>query len=269
MKWNGIFKRYFGKVSPAPGTRVEPKTVTPAKKPSRPDSHDKYQEPAYLALAEQCAMGDIVAMLELARWHRSKLPPEGEQALAVYETDPEALGPLLQYLQDNRYNEQCLLCRYYITWVYRAALYGNAEAQALVDRCPRYAHLGLLNKQFYERPSYSSQHFYSSELNQLGLLGIRPDLDEFNLYVLNKDGFYTAYFLADYIPADSDGFGREDSYEDIFYDEFFNCLEADTVDQARLDVEQQRKKREAYWADPVHDREHRMYKRLLSERAEG
>lgn len=269
MKWYGIFARCFGKVNPAPGTVPVPKSAGTT---LRIDETEKYRDPVYQKLVDQCAMGDIAAMLELARWHRQWAHPEGLQLLAACEQAPEAWHDLDQWFYQHRYGSDGFHIRCYITWVCRAALYGNPEAEALVERCSRFPSWSLLPESIYGLGSsagrhISSRHFYSFELCRLGLKGIKENLDEFNIYPLTKDGIFPAYFLADYIPADSDGFGREDDYEDIFYDEFFNCLPDDKISQAPFSVEDMAKKRKAYWDDPAHDREHRMYKRLLAEEA--
>ena len=95
-----------------------------------------------------------------------------------------------------------------------------------------------------------------------------PEFEEDDLKRYAVSGIFPGYYLADYIPADSDGFGREDDYEDIYYDEFFNRLYASNLPAARAQAECLAQKRRAYWEDPAHDREHRMYKRLLSHKKE-
>lgn len=260
MKWPESIRKIFGKSRPAP----DPDPV------SRPDPEEKYRDPVFQDLTDRCAMGDIVAMLELARWHRQFADPEGAQLLAAYEQDPEKWKKLEDWFQKQRYGRKDFHIRCYITWVCRAAIYGNDEAEALAECCPQFRDWSLLPQSLYglgPASRYrSNQHFYSYDLHRLGLTGIKENLDEFSIYPL-KEGIYAAYFLADYIPADSDGFGREDYYEDLFYDEFFNCLPDDKIAQARLSAECMAQKRRDYWEDPAHDREHRMYKRLLSENA--
>ena len=263
MKWYGIFRRFFSKADSAPRP-----VATKSDGPPIFDVRDRYREPVYLDLTERCAMGDIVAMLELAQWHRQWAPPEGEKLLAAYEQDPQTCDDLEAWFHKNRYGSADFHIRCYITWVCRAALYGNSEAEALAERCPRFKSWGLLPERLYGLGTparyRSSQHFYSFELHRLGLRDIDEKLEEFSLYPLTEDGIFPGYYLADYIPADSDGFGREDDYEDIYYDEFFNRLYASNLPAARAKAECLAQKRRAYWEDPAHDRDHRMYKRLLS-----
>lgn len=257
MKWYEIFTRFFGKSEPAPAP--DPAT--------RPDPNEKYRDPAFQNLSARCAMGDIVAMLDLARWHRQFAHPEGGKYLAAYEQDPENHKNLQQWLDRNRYGLDGFHLRCYITWVFRAALYGNPQAEALMERCPKFRDWGLLPQTLYglgPTPRYrSSQRLDSYKLHRLGLTGIDEDLEELSLYPM-EDGIFSGYFLEDYIPADSDGFGREDFYEDLFYDEFFNRLQGTSLSRARPSAERLIQERRAYWEDPAHDQEHRMYKRLLS-----
>lgn len=263
MKWFSQLGKYLGKVRSSPEAVPDAQSSAPV--PSNPN--EKYRDPVYLALVDQCAMGDIVAMMDLARWHRQHAPREPEQLLSAYEQDPEARQALDEWFYRNRYGSDDFHIRCYITWVCRAALYGNPEAEVLTERCSFFPRWSLIPQKLYQPGGFSSQLFYSFELKRLGLKGVSENLEEFAIYPLMKEGIFRAYFLADYIPADEDGFGREDDYEDIFYDEFFNCTPADTIAQAREAVAKLVRKRRDYWDDPAHDREHRMYKRLLSEEA--
>lgn len=263
MKWNRIFKKRFSPAEPTPKAPEKPEPIL--ERPVQPD----YRDPAYLALTGLCAMGDIVAMLDLARWHRKFAHPQGLRLLEAYEQDPETWHDLDQWFYQHRYGGDAFHLRCCITWICRATLYGNPEAEALVQRCSRFPSWSLLPESIYgSGPAVrfpSSRHFYSYELHRLGLRDIDEDLEEFSLYPLTKDGIFPAYYLYDYIPADSDGFGREDDYRDLYYDEFFNRLPGDQYKQAQEALPAMKKKRRDYWADPAHDREHRMYKRLLSD----
>lgn len=258
MKWYKALKQLFSPAAPTP----------PAPEPERRIQPD-YRDPVYLKLADRCAMGDIAAMPELARWHRQFAHPEGEALLAAYEQDPEAWQGLEQWFYQHRYGGDAFHLRCCITWICRAALYGNPEAEAQVRRCSRFPSWSLLPESIYgSAPAVrfpSSRHFYSYELHRLGLRDIDEHLEEFSLYPLTKDGIFPAYYLYDYIPADSDGFGREDDYRDLYYDEFFNRLPGRKYSQALEALAAMKKKREDYWSDPAHDREHRMYKRLLTD----
>lgn len=264
MKWNDIFKGIFGKPQPAPD---KPAAPGPAREePQRkivipPD----YRDPLYLSLAAQCAMGDILAMMDLARWHRSWCLPGAEQALAAYEADPEKLGELEAWLRSNRYNPANSPTLYYITWVCRAALYGNSEAEELMARCGSYRYYTLLPASLFQVDAFPIDLISSLYMNHLGFTDIDSDLDGFAVRSLRHEGIFPCCYVADYIPADSDGFGREDTYESIYFDEFFNRLPGKTFGEAQASLTAVKQKRERYWADPAHDREHRMYKRLLAD----
>lgn len=250
-----------------PQAQPEPKPEsTPAANPEpkveacpRPD----YQSPDFLSLAKQCAMGDMVAMLELARWHRRHIRPSSEALFAAYEAgDDSVYGELYSRLQRNYTDGHP--CNAYITWVTRAALYGNEEAVAILDRCKLYTTFGCIKPKTFTPGVFCCELYYSSDLHRLGLMDIDSGLDEFHLYSLRTTGIYRACYLSDYIPADSDGFGREDEYSDLFYDEFFNYLSGD-YKKAQDVLPAMKAKRDAYWRIPAHDAEHRKYRRLLAE----
>lgn len=210
-------------------------------------------------LADQCAMGDMVSMLEMGRWHFEKLDAAQKRLFRQYEAGDEGVYGALYQMTLGHYYQVVNAARYYVTWVYRAALYGNGEARALVEKCPLYSRASLLKKDCYRVGGIRSELMYASELNRLGFTQVSPRLEEFHLYPLRREGYFPCCYLADYIPADESGFGREDDYENIYYDEFFNCLGKNhgllpaRIAAARL-------KREAYWANPAHDAKNRKYR---------
>lgn len=259
MKWNEFFDRLFCKPQPAPA-QTSPAAPDPDTAPN-----PNYRDPRYLELAKQCSMGDIAAMMELAQWHYSHLRPSTRQLLDEYDAGTDHAGALstrTNYGSPDRFSLQAC-----ITWRCQAARYGHAEAQRLVQGKYLYRSCGVLKESTHKVGHYGCEHYYSSSLNCLGLLDIDSDFSEFGMYALRPDGIFVAYYLADYIPADSDGFGREDDYANVYYDEFFNRIPGRTLAQAQANLPRLLKKREAYWADPAHDRAHRMYKRLHSETA--
>ena len=223
--------------------------------PVKPD----YEAPAYRDLCARCAMGDRVAMLKLGRWHRQWLSPEGEKAIAAYEAGEEkGYQEVWQLLRRSYGRDRDYGC-YYVTWLQRAAIYGNAEAQAILDKCPAYWGYGLLPKGHFRGEGWSSELCSSYDLNRLGFLDVDPELDEFGVYPLRPEGFFVCYYLSDYIPADDSGFGREDEYSNLYYDEFFNLLGKDAK-QIPEALERRRKHREKYWANPKNDAPNRRYR---------
>ena len=237
---------------------LQPKEKTPVPQADVLPGPD-YEAPQYRSLCARCAMGDRVAMLELGRWHRQWLSPEGEKIIAAYEAGEENSYPALWQLLGRGYGRDRDYGRYYVTWVQRAALYGNAEAQAILDKCPKYWGFGLLPKGHFRGEGWSSELCSSYDLNRLGFLDVDPGLDEFNVYPLRPEGFFPCYYLADYIPADESGFGREDEYSNLYYDEFFNLLGKDSKKIPEA-LERQRKRREKYWSDPKNDAPNRRYR---------
>ena len=248
--------------SPAPAPRAEPPASAPEPKEfcPRPDFHD----PVYLALAGLCALGDIAAMWELARWHRSHLRASTEELLAAYEAGADTYGQLWQRC---RYPSppDCLSLQAYLTWIGQAARYGHPEAQKIVADRKLFKYAGLLSQKTVQVGGISSELHSSLELNRLGMTDVDDRMYEFGLYPLTQTGVYMAYYQSDYYPADSDGFGREEEYENLFYDEFFCLLSARNLSGAEQLAAENRQRREEYWSDPAHGPDNRKYRQLWSE----
>lgn len=266
MKIREYLRRLFCKQR-APVPTPEPEPPAPAVPEQEHVPCPDYRDPVYLRLAKECAMGDIVSMMEMARWHRGYLRPGTEAMLAAYESGEDTSGLLyerMRYGSPDRFSLKA-----YNTWVCQAARYGHAGAQALSRDSYLFQNGGVLKAETHNVGKFGSEHYYASDLNQLGLLDIDSGYSEFGMYSLLPEGIFMAYYQSGYIPADSDGFGREDDYEDVFYDEFFNHIPGKTLEDARKNLPRLLKKREDYWKDPVHDRENRMYKCLLSNPGEN
>lgn len=228
--------------------------------PRKPD----YRDRQYLSLAAKCAMGDIAAMMDLSRWHLSHARPSTQTLLAEYDAGTDHSGELLtrtRYTSPDHFSLQAC-----IFWRSQAARYGHEGAKKLVDGSYLHRTCGTLKECTFRVDSFGCELYYASELNRLGLTDVDSGLQEFGLHALRTDGIFVAYYQSDYYPADEDGFGREEAYTDIFYDEFFNLLPGKTLEEARRSHERLLKKREAYWADPAHDGPRRKYRQLHSQR---
>lgn len=248
-----------GPDSPRPASSPVPAAAPETDAAPRPD----YRDPEYLRLAGQCAMGDIAAMWDMAQWFRRYLRPSTLALLDAYDSGDDTFGEL-----DSRtryYSPDSFPLSACVTWLGQAARYGHAQAASIVDGRYFYRTCGLLKAATLRVGAFGHELYYSSDLHNLGLPDIDSSLEEFGLNPLLPEGIYIASYLSDYIPADSDGFGREDTYESIFYDEFFNHIPGRTLDDARRNLPKLLKKRAAYWADPKHDPEHRKYRQLWSE----
>ena len=247
--------------SPAPNPQPEPPKPAPEPKEScpRPDFHD----PVYHAMARLCGLGDIAAMWEMARWHRSHLRASTEQLLAAYEAGSDTSSQLRQRCQYTSPDEFQL--KAYLTWVCQAARYGHPEAQRIAGNSYFFKTSGSLHAKTLQVGGIRSELHSSLDLNRLGMTDVDSEMYEFGVYPLTPEGVFMAYYLADYIPADSDGFGREDEYKDLFYDEFFIRLPARNMAGAEQLAAKNRQRREEYWSDPAHDPENRKYRQLWSE----
>lgn len=265
-------KEMFSKLFPP--RKTEP-VNTPAPKPAakllkhapepkgfcpRPD----YYDPVYLALARLCSLGDIAAMWELAHWHRRNLQASTEQLLAAFEAGEDNYSQLRVRLTPYRSDDAYPL-QYYISWIWQAARYGHEEAEKLVWDRYFLDDYGFLKRKTSQVGAFSSSPYSSYGLNHMGLLDVYNKYPEFGLHSLTQKGVYRAYYLSSYIPADSDGFGREDDYDDVFFDEFFNQLCTHNMAGAIQLAAKNRQRREEYWADPDHDPQNRKYRQLWSE----
>ena len=248
-------------VSAEPAPRPTPSAPPPKSKEfcPKPDFHD----PVYHALAGLCALGDIAAMWEMAHWHRSHLRASTEQLLAAYESGEDTYSQLWERRHYNSPDANPLC--YYVTWIGLAARYGHPEAQRIIQGRVFFKYASIIKEKITQVGGISSALHSSVDLNRMGMTAVDINRFEFGLRPLTMSGVYPASYLADYIPADSDGFGREDEYEDIFYDEFFCQLLAHNMAGAEQLAERNRQRREEYWADPAHDPDNRKYRQLWSE----
>lgn len=256
-----LLQQLFGRSpdSPRPAASAAPAAAADPDAAPRPD----YRDPEYLRLAGQCALGDIAAMWDMAQWFRRCLRPSTLALLDAYDSGDNTFGEL-----DSRtryYSPDSFPLRACVTWLGQAARYGHKEARQLTEGRYFYRTCGILKEAAHKVGGLSYDHYYSSDLHNLGLLDIDSGLEEFGLHSLLPEGIYIASCLSDYIPADSDGFGREDTYESIFYDEFFNHIPGRTLEDARRNLPKLLNKRAAYWADPKNNPEHRKYRQLWSE----
>ncbi len=257
MKW---FQRTPREATPgseaAPSSAPVPDPEDAARKPD-------YRDRQYRALAARCAMGDIAAMMDLSLWHLSHARPSTQTLLREYDNGLERFAELSRRCRFD--SPDWFSLKACITWRCQAARYGHEEARKLVEGSYLHRTCGILQESTHRVGSYGSELYYSGELNRLGLTDIDSGLSEFGMHSLLPEGIFVAYYQSGYCPADEYGFGREDEYASLFYDEFFNRIPGKTIEEARRNHGKLLKKREAYWANPAHDAPRRKYRRLHSQ----
>lgn len=230
------------------------------------------KEARFARLAEQCRMGDMEAMFEMALWHREYCKQEERQVLSAYEEQPEDAETQKAVVEAVR----CRIgysIKYYSLWLVRSALYGNWKGQKALERYGIYRELSLIpewmmapldsltDEERQKRKRHGALDVAGWELRRAGFTDV-PD-QEFECWLdpLDGNGVYQFLYLSDYIPADESGFGREDEYEAVYLDEFFNFIGLETENQKPEALTKKlhalEAKRERYWNSPLHDRRRR------------
>lgn len=154
------------------------------------DAKAKLQE-----LAPKCALGDADAMLELSAFYRS-LEAGGVSDL----------------------------------WLLRAAMYGQAQAQGMVESKmrdnPRFLkNLPIPYENFLpgKRAHWYTGTYFGQILNAMGFKAFEPN-GKYLLAGIDRDRVMIVEKLVDYDPPDEDGFGAEEYYDYFCLDEFFKPL---------------------------------------------
>lgn len=213
-------------------------------------SKRKNKEPdkKFEQLAELCAQGDIEAMMELAAWFRDRFSPEIEQLMEAYERNPEkGEEPYRQKLEHN-FEAQA-----YMMWVVRAGIYGHEKAQKLLEKYPYFNRGGFIRRYFFEpwpkqNYSYDKNFYYPEGFYRLGIIDMPLGLPEGAISKLMRGGYYEYTYVSWYCPADETGFGMEEEYETIYFDQFFRLIPIKDKKELPEKLEQAQQKREKYWA---------------------
>lgn len=211
-------------------------------------------------LSLQCRMGDVEAMYEMALWHRKKCTDKELQILRGYE----AASVTIKNQRPDRlpYN-----IKNYTLWLVRAALYGHEKAGEILEQHGLYREISLIPARSMEldekeQDPANQLHWQwvrveGFMLRMAGFTDVPHVQYEGHLGPLQKEGYYVFSYLSDYIAADEDGFGREDSYADVYLDEFFNLLLKKEMElnpeTRRRELDRMDAKRDRYWDSPLHD----------------
>jgi len=222
-------------------------------------------------LSVQCRMGDIEAMYEMAVWHRRKCTGKELKILLAYEKRPDD-----QKAQEEIRYIWCRNIQNYAVWLVRSALYGHSKAGKILEQYSLYREISLIpawmmnpaeaEQKLKNRHQCMFEKVEGWELRQAGFTDVPEEEFDGSLRFLNKEGFYVFSYLSDYIPADEDGFGREDYYESVYFDEFFNLLPEGIEDlppeMRKKELDKMDAKREQYWNSPLCD-SRRKYKERM------
>lgn len=219
-----------------------------------------YENPKIRKLADCCKMGDIEAMWELALFFRERCEKSMQELLDAYEADPvqqneEAIENYLKAHSGSWAAD-------YMMWLVRAAVYGNENANLLIEKCSYYQRKASIPYTFYTSEDSQTNGIWVSR--DIGLIDMVQGLDNGGYLTFYREkGYYDVEYLYDYDPPDETGFGAEWNYENAYYDEFFCQIPTsnkEMISQKLLILEQERK---AYWDETKHKASERKYKKRL------
>lgn len=161
--------------------------------------------------------------------------------------------------------------KYYAVWLVRSALYGNWKAQKVLERYDVYKEISLIPEWMMVPPGSRGEEAAQTghnaldvgdwELRRAGFTDVPDQEFECWLKPLEENGTYRFWYQSDYSPADESGFGREDEYETVYLDEFFNFVGLETEKQKLKELNGKlralRARRDRYWSSPPHDKRRR------------
>lgn len=222
-----------------------------------------YDDYKVTELANLCKMGDIAAMSDMAYHFKDCCTESLRSLLDAYELEPDVEREILlkEYLRKHGHEEKP--AQVYMMWLVRAALYGNEEAQRLIDRCPYYKQKAFIPYDMLTGEGDFIQFWDSDSLWKMGLIDMQRGCTDCSLSYEVKDGYFVFSYVADYEPPDEDGFGAEWDYEHIYYDEFFCRIFVNSREDVKRQMQVLESGRENYWMDSAHDAENRKYRKKL------
>lgn len=249
----------------SPTTSTAQHTVSPSTQSETNAPLNENFEKELNRLAELCKMGDAAAMCDMALLWLSDCSNEQRALLQNYESNTceETLNELWDYMKHHR---SFIEFKYYMMWVTRAAVYGNPDAKAILDRCSYYKDHAYIPYKYYvdrrtSQPYWSSNLFYNA-----GFCDIIRGKEDCGL-IFHKDyGYFEFYYVSYYVSPDEDGFGSEIEYESVFYDEFFREIPVRCnapQEEVLLALKKVEAEREAFW-EKQEDCSKRKYISLLN-----
>lgn len=219
-------------------------------------------------LARLCRYGDTEAMLLLARWFRAHFNRELEDLVSRYEENPgqPEKRALSAYVEGHP--DEGALAGHYMLWVMRSAMYGNPEGERLLARCKYYEDGAYVPKAlFYGKRLVFKYYIFSDLLYKAGITDIPKGQMGAALSSFCTDkGYFVFSYESSYIPPDKDGFGREETNECLYYDEFFNRVPIEygaPPDKVRAALAKLEKNRERYWDSQGEGAKGRKYEKRL------
>lgn len=215
-------------------------------------------------LAELCKMGDMIAMTDMAYLFRERCTESLRGLFDTYELKPvkENEDLINAYLKEH--SDEVRLAEAYMMWLVRAALYGNEEAALQIGRCPYYKQKSYIPYTMLSGEGDSFIKFWDSDsLWEMGLIDMERGCTDCSLSINRRGGYFDFCYVAEYEPPDEYGFGAEWDYENIYYNEFFCRIPANSKEDISRQLLVLDAERETYWKNPAHDAANRKYRRRL------
>lgn len=143
-------------------------------------------------LARQCEMGDEEAMLKMYFYFRDVAPEKFfRQAAAM--------------------------------WLIRAGIYGNSQAQKILERRPEYYEESYFPTDPAQKKLLYTGRYTGKELRNLGFLNFKENT-KYRLEEMENKGYVIACSYAGCEEREEDGYGMEECYNFQAFDEFFHEL---------------------------------------------
>lgn len=186
-----------------------------------------YEDHNVVQLAGRCKEGYPSAMRLMADFFRSLCTSPLLELLDRYESDPTGDNEMaIKVYLKKKYHES-KNAKAYMMWLVRAALYGDGEVSAQLEKWPFYKEFAFIPYDMMMGKRNSLIMFSnSSTLREMGFIDVPAGYEDCRLRYSVEKKYFDLCYVSFYDPPDEYGFGAEWEYSDIYFDEFFCRLPA-------------------------------------------
>lgn len=223
-----------------------------------------YENPNVVRLAELCKMGDLSAMMDMADYFRNRCTEPLVKLLVQYEAEPTGQKEALieEYFTYHSHEKNAAMG--YMMWLSRAALYGNPEAENLLEPLTYYKRKPYISYDMMTWKSIRWKNVWASNfLREAGIIDMVPDYNDCRIFFHRERGYFIFSYVESYIPPDEDGFGAEWDEARIYFDEFFCRLAVKLTDKIPDELSRVEQAREEYWRGSGQNNLDRKYRRRI------
>ena len=181
-----------------------------------------YEDNAVVLLANRCKKGDVSAMRQMAYFFHKRCTSTLIELLDGYESNPnvDTETALRDYLKENHNESKNAKC--YMTWIIRAALYGDTEISTKLEEWTFYKQFAYIPYDVMMGKKNAYANFWdSSELREIGFIDVPAGYEECTLSYNAVERYFDLCYVSFYDPPDEYGFGAEWEYSNIYFSEFF------------------------------------------------